>query len=309
MRVPGEVEGVRDAQLGASLGGYIEQVSVSEGDHVKKGAVLARVDSQTYSTRLLRAKVEKEAAEREFARTLSLGDSVATAELDGAKDRVATAKATLSELQVAVSRTVINAPFEGVVVRVDAEVGEVAAPGAPLFRLVQLNPVRVNVALSDRDMALAQVGMRATVELAARSGQYEGKIVQLSQAANLKTRSFEALVEVENEDEALLPGMIAQVSLSTEGGEDAKVSKLLVSQDWLVTDPAGVGAFVAENGKAVWRPLKLGAVVRRQVEILDGLKSGDALIIVGHRSLAEGDDVLIHRKGVCCENGRAIFSE
>jgi membrane fusion protein (multidrug efflux system) len=309
MRVPGEVEGIRDALLSAALGGYIEHVNVKEGQHVKQGMVLGRVDSQTYSTRLARAQVEKEAAERELARAEGLGDSIAVAELDAAKDRVAAAKAALNELHVAVSRTVVSAPFEGVVVEVNAEVGEVAGPGAPLFRLVQLDPVRVSIALSDRDMALAQVGMPASVDLAARSGSYIGKVVQLSKAADLKTRSFEALVEVENKDGALLPGMIAQVSLSTTSDAAPEASRLLISQDWLVTDPEGVGAFVAENGKAVWRPLKLGAVVRRQVEVLDGLKTGDALIIVGHRSLAEGDEVLVHRKGVCCDNGRATFTE
>jgi multidrug efflux pump subunit AcrA (membrane-fusion protein) len=151
--------------------------------------------------------------------------------------------------------------------------------------------------------------MPATIEVGARSGHHRGKIVQLSQAANLKTRSFEALVEVKNEDEALLPGMIAQVTLQSEDAPDAKESKLLISQDWLVTNPDGVGAFVAENGKAIWRSLELGPVVRRQVEVKKGLKEGDALIIVGHRSLQAGDDVLIHRKGVCCENGRAVFTQ
>src|SRR5690606_2412341 len=59
MRVPGEVKGIRDAMLSASLGGYIEQVSVEEGARVKKGDVLARVDSNTYSARLVRAQVEE----------------------------------------------------------------------------------------------------------------------------------------------------------------------------------------------------------------------------------------------------------
>ena len=126
-----------------------------------------------------------------------------------------------------------------------------------------------------------------------------------------KTRSFEALVELDNKNEELLPGMIAQVTLSTEkeGKEKKDATKLLISQDWLVTKPSGVGVFVAKDGKAVWRDVKLGNVMRREVEVLDGLSSGDALIIVGHRSLAEGDPILIHRKGTCCENGRAVFTE
>lgn len=310
LRVPGEVEGIRDAELSAALGGYIEEVSVKEGQEVKKGAVLARVDSNTHATRLVRAQVEKQAAEREVARAESLGAAIPQAELDAAKDRLASAQAVLGELQVAAARSVINAPFSGVVVRVDAEVGEVAGPGVPLFRLVQLTPVRVSVALSDRDMALAQVGMKARVELAARSGVHEGEVVQLSSAANLKTRSFEALVEVKNEDKSLLPGMIAQVSLSQAGDAGEKAgNRLLISQDWVVTKPSGVGVFVAKGEKAVWQPVELGTVVRRQVEVLSGLSAGDQLIIVGHRGLVDGDDVLIHRAGTCCENGRAVFGQ
>jgi membrane fusion protein (multidrug efflux system) len=310
LRVPGEVEGVRDAELAAALGGYIEAVQVKEGQTVKQGAVLARVDTNTYSARLVRAQVERTAAERELARAESLGAAIPQAELDAARDRLASAQAGLGELQVAAGRSVVTAPFSGVVVRVDAEVGEVAGPGTPLFRLVQLKPVRVSVALSDRDMALAEVGMSASVELAARSGVHEGKVVQLSQAANLKTRSFEALVEVPNEDESLLPGMIAQVSLSTGSDEGQEAAlRLLISQDWVVTKPSGVGVFVAKGGKAVWRPVQLGTVVRRQVEVLSGLASGDQLIIVGHRGLVDGDDVLIHRSGTCCHNGRAVFGQ
>jgi len=311
MRVPGEVEGIRDALLSSAMGGYIEQVAVVEGDEVKKGAVLARVDSSSHGARLVRAQVEKKAAERELARAKSLGDAIPTAELDAAEDRLANSKASIGELQVAASRSVITAPFAGTLVKVEAERGEVAAPGSPLFRLVQLSPVRVSVALSDRDMGLAREGMPARVELAARAGIYDGKIVQLSQAANLKTRSFEALVEVENEDKSLLPGMIAQVSLtsaSSEKGSDA-ADTLLISQDWLVTRLDGVGVYLEKGGKAVWKPVELGPVVRRQVEVKGGLKSGDRLIIVGHRALADGDAVLVHRTGQCCENGRAVFSE
>lgn len=316
IRVPGEVEGLRDAELGAPMGGYIELVAVKEGDKVGKGAVLARVDSQTYSTRLIRAGVEKTAAERELQRAQVLKDSIPGAEIDRAQDRLSSAEAAIKELQLAATRSVITAPFAGVIVQVEAEIGEVAAPGVPLFRLVQLQPVRVSVALSDRDMALAQVGMQARVETAAWTGVAQGKIVQLSQAANMKTRAFEALVEVSNEDGKLLPGMIAQVSLSTDGsevegkeGKDPGEEKLLISQDWLVTKPDGVGLFVAEEGIAHFRSVTLGSVVRRQVEVLDGVRAGDALIIVGHRSIADGDPVLIHRLGKCCEDGRAVFGK
>ena len=194
---------------------------------------------------------------------------------------------------------------------IDAEVGEIASPGSPLFRLVQLDPIHISVSLSDRDLAVAQEGMHAQVELEARSEIVSGEVVRLSKAARLRTRSFEAVIEAKNPDELLLPGMIAQVTLSSHAQQPAEnlEPRLFISQDWLVTRPDGVGVFLVVDGKASWRDLELGGVLRRQVEVKSGLKKGDHLIIVGHRRLAEGDPVLVQREGQCCTDGRVIFEQ
>lgn len=339
LTVPGEVEGFRDAVLAAPMGGYVERVHVKEGDRVKAGQVVASVDRAVHAVRLERAKIDVQSAERELARAKSLGASIPRAEIDAADDRLAVAKAALKELTVNVDRAIIKAPFSGYIARVDTEVGEVASPGSPLMRLVQLKPVNVSVALSDRDVAIAREGGTALVQLDARTGQYEGKITSISRAADLKTRSFEALIEIPNEDEALLPGMIANVTLETaepatgddnaekkgakatpakQKGDEAKPAadsqesdetQLIISQDWIVTSPKGVGVFLEQGGKAVWRPVKLGEVVRKQVVVKEGLEAGDTLIVVGHRELVDGDPVLVQRRGTCCVQGRASFSD
>ncbi len=312
LAVPGEVEGDRDAFLAAPLGGYIERVLVEEGDRVKRGQILVNVDRATHAARQERARVELASAERELKRTQALAGTIPQADIDAAEDRVKLAKATLHELELNASRAIVSAPFSGSIVKVNAEVGEVAAPGTPLVRLVKLDPARVTIALSDRDISLAKVGAKARVYLDARSGVYEGTVTSIASAADLKTRSFEAVIEVQNEREELLPGMIANVELDSKDDADAPPgapTKLVISQDWLVTKPDGVGLFVVEAGKAVWRSVELGDVLRKQVVVKSGLSAGDALIIVGHRDLVAGDQVLIHRQGVCCVGGRATFSE
>jgi len=147
LTLPGEVEGVRDALLAASLGGYVEAVHVASGDRVRKGQPLVHVDTATHSARRAQAEVELEAAEREFRRAKQLGDALPGAQLDAAESRVKAAKAAAWTAQIQAGRTVISAPFEGVVTQVETEVGEVAAPGAPLVRLVQLSPAKVTVSL------------------------------------------------------------------------------------------------------------------------------------------------------------------
>ena len=112
-RVPGEVEGSRDALLGAPLGGYIERVAVEAGDKVKQHQVLALVDSASHAARSKQAKIELEAAERELKRSQAMADAIPKAELDAAETRVAAAKAAINTHQVNLNYSVINAPFAG----------------------------------------------------------------------------------------------------------------------------------------------------------------------------------------------------
>jgi membrane fusion protein (multidrug efflux system) len=301
--LPGEIEGHRDATLQAAPGGLIESVHVKAGDRVRRGQLLVRVDTATQSARLDQTAVELSSAERELRRAQDLSDVIPKAELDAAETRWRAAKAAIGSQRVSVARSVVTAPFAGVAVRVDAEAGEVAGPGVPLVRVVQLDPVKVTVSLSDRDVVALREGMKAKVRVNALSGVFEGTVKRLHRAADLSTRAFTAEVEIPNPNEDLLPGMIASVTLDAQF--DGK--GLVISQDWLVTGIQENGVFVDDNGVAKWRPVELGPILRDQVLVTKGLHLGDRLVINGHRELADGDPLLVSRHGTCCTNGRVRF--
>ena len=303
MTLPGEVEAWRDAQLAAPMGGYIESVRVEAGAEVRKGAILALVDTATHVARRNQAKVEVDTAQVELDRARKLGRTLPGAQLDAAKARHKAAKAAYASADVQVSRSIITAPFSGVAVTVDIERGEVAAPGVPLIRLVRLHPIKVTVSLSDRDVLSVHKGMKAKVSTDARGNLRDGVIQHIQPAADLRTRAFTAEIEVPNEDGSLLPGMIASVQVAAE----VEASQIVISQDWLVTKPDTLGVFVHEDGKAVWREVKIGRIVRDNCVVESGLKAGDELVTSGHRELAAGDALIIARKGRCCENGRIVF--
>ena len=305
LSLPGEVEASRDANLAAALGGYVERVNVEAGDEVRKGQVLAMIDSKTHSARLAQAKVELDTAKTELKRVEKLKGAVPAARLDAAQARVDAAKAAYRSAAVMVERSVITSPFAGVVARCDAEVGEVAPPGAPLIRVVQLDPIKVSVSLSDRDVGSVKEGMEASVTADARASVIKGKVSHIRPAADTNTRSFIAEVSIDNGTRELLPGMIATVSLTAQLSE----KQIVVSQDWLVTKPKELGAFVNVDGVARWRTVKAGAVVRDRVVVLEGIKEGDELIIAGHRELADGDRLIVARKGTCCREGRVYFDD
>lgn len=301
--VPGEIKGWRDARLSAALGGYVQSVSVEAGDSVRAGQVIARVDADIHQASVDRANAQLALAKAEAARLDVMGDLATGQQRLNARTQVALAEAGLAQAEAQLRRALITAPFSGRITQVDIEAGEVANPGMPIARVVQLDPVKVTLSVPDRDVVALREGLPVRVTTNAASGVYEGTIRHLGAAANLNTRAFMVEVEVPNPEGRLLPGMIAQVAVSREleGGH------LVLPQDWIVTRLEGQGAFVERDGVAEWRPVVLGEVVRDQVLVREGVSEGDRLIVTGHRELVAGDPLVVVREGRCCTDGRVAW--
>jgi len=305
LELPGEIEGGRDAMLSAPLGGYVERVLVDDGDRVAKGATLLRVDASLYGVQLEQARIEREDAERQLARARRLGQAMSEADREARETQVARAKASERLQHLRLRRAILRAPFDGVVVKVDTEVGETAPPGEPLLRLVQLDPLSVSVSVSDRDVVALRPGLVGSVVTDARSGLREATLTNIEPAADLDTRAFNVEFDLPNPDGTLFPGMIATVTVRRElGGE-----RVVVPQDFIVTRLDELGVFLADDGVARWRPVSLGRIVRDQVVVEEGLAPGDVVVVVGHRDLADGDALLVSREGLCCTNGRVRHDE
>ncbi len=302
-RWPGEVVGSEDALLASAMGGFIERVLVEEGDEVRSGQVLVRVDTATAGARTAQARVEVDAAQRELERAERMTGAISEQQLDNARSRLAAARAALRAANVMSARSVIRAPFAGTIAQVEAERGEVAAPGAPLVRLVKLNPVHVSLAVPDRDVVALEPGLPVRVRVDAAAVPIEGRIERISPAANLQTRAFEVRVEVDNADRRLLPGMIAQVQADGEATQEA----IVLPQHVLVTGLENNGVFVDDDGVARWQQVRAGRVMRNQVVIESGVSAGDRIVVTGHRELADGDAITVVREGTCCDAGRIQF--
>jgi membrane fusion protein (multidrug efflux system) len=303
---PGEVEGAREARLGAALGGFVEAVLVHNGATVKKGQALAYVDAGVHNAQAKLTKIEVDDAKRELERLESLGKSIASARVDTAKTRLARAEAQHALSRTQQARAVVRAPFAGVIVDLTVEKGEVVAPGAPIARLIQLDPAIVAVAVTDRDMPALVIGSAAQVTSSGFAGSVAGTIKRIQPAADLETRSFEVEVEVANADRRMLPGMIARVSFTSSAGP----ATMLIPQDFLVTHMDGNGVFVlSKDSRASWRPLELGAIFGTQIEIKSGLENGDKVVVIGQRTLVDDDELIVTREGRCCSGGRVVYDD
>lgn len=305
LHLPGEVEGFRDAQLAAANGGQVEAVRVREGERVRRGQALMRIDAELYAAQVAQAEAQHEQAAAALERVRQLGDLASESQLLDASTGEKVTAAALRQARARLSRALVTAPFDGVIATVAVEEGEFAPPGSPVARLVQLDPVMVSLSVSDRDVISLEPGTPVTVTAAARAGSFPGTIARISQAADLRTRAFTVDVEVPNPDGLLLPGMIARVAVERELASDV----LLIPQDWLVTRRDARGVFLEEEGHASWRPVTLGDIVHDDVIVTSGLSAGARVVITGHRELMDGDPLLVAREGTCCAAGRPVFGE
>lgn len=301
--VPAEVKGARDALLAAPIGGFVEKVYVEEGQEVKKGQAIAAIDRSSAAARREQAAAQLDQARAEAQRVETMGDLASAQQRDQVQTQLRLAQAQDELAAINLQRSMVTAPFAGVVGQLGVEVGEIAGPGAPVARLIELDRVELSMSVSDRDVVGLKAGMPVTITTDAAAGLFTGTLSTISPAADLSTRAFLVKAVVENPDRQLLPGMIARVALAEVLATDAVV----IPQDWLVTRLDGVGVFVSEDGVARWRPVTPGRVVHDQVVITQGLKAGETIVITGHRELADGDGLLIARQGTCCTGGRVVF--
>ena len=303
LSLPGEITGFRDALLASPTGGFVEAVLKREGDMVQKGQSIARINTAMMAAQQEMVQAQLDQAKAELARVEAMGDLASEQQRLGASTQVAVLEANLKASRLNTARSVVSAPFAGIVSSLGVEEGEVAGPGSPVARIIALDPVLVTVSVSDRDVGALTEGMPATVTVDALGGVFEGTVRRIDPAADLRTRTFMAEVEVANPEGQLKPGMIAMAEVSTAAGDDA----IILPQDWLVTGLQGVGVYLEQEGVARWSPVRTGAVVHDQVVILDGVSEGDAVVMVGHRLLVDGDRLIVSRHGVCCTDGRATF--
>jgi RND family efflux transporter MFP subunit len=301
--LPGEVAGHKDVLLSAALGGLVEDVKVETGDVVSKGQVLFTVDRAPYAAQVAQAEAQLQLATAELGRVTKMGDLGVPAELDARTAQVAIAEAGLRLARSQLDRAVVRSPIDGVIAGISVDAGEVVAPGSPVARVVQLDPIKVSLSVSDRDVVALRPGMDARVATPARGLVRMGTVSNIGQAADLSTRSFLVEIELPNPDHLLLPGMIAKVEVDRPVADGA----IVIPQDWLVTKVDGYGVFVAEGETARWRTVTLGDVVRGQVVVASGLQLDERVVMTGQHELVDGDKLLIAREGACCADGRATF--
>ena len=291
----------QDVQVAAEESGVIRELFVDRGDVVNEGEPIARIDDRVLGAQVAQARAAAELAEQTWQRRKRLweedrvGSEIAYLEARFAAEQSA---ASLEGLEQRLARTVIRAPFAGVLDDRFVDVGAMVNPGDPVARLVDLNPIKVVAGVPERYAREVRVGEEATVEFEVLDREpFTARIGYVGSTVDPQNRTFRIEVEIANPDRVVKPQMVANMAVTRQAVSDA----IVVPQDALVRVENGYVVYVlaerAGTTVAEARPVTLGPARRNRVVIEEGVTEGEQLIVVGHRSVADGDRVNVVERG------------
>ena len=295
IRLVGTVRPRRVSLVAAPTEGLVVERRREDGDYVRAGDPIFRLANDRLQAALAeaRADVEWRSFEHRQSEALYRTDAASEEEMRAAAYQLARARAKLRDLSAQNDDLLIRAPFSGYLIRSFTEVGQWLNRGGQVVRLISTDTVRVYVDVPERHVGALRVGDAARVFVAALGGDpLPGRIAVLSAEGYPESHSFPVVVGVVNRGGRLRSHMSAEVSFAAARAD----SLLLVHKDALVNSPMGQVVYLAVEGKAEMRPVRVGQAHQGYVAVEGDLPAGALAIVRGNERLQPGQDVRVVRR-------------
>lgn len=293
--LPAIVEPWEELPVRAEVSGRVITINVAEGQNVKKGTILAVIDKRDYQAALKSARASYTLANLTFERTERLhkkGSSSKSA-YDTAVANKEKSLAALNSAELSLERTEIRAPLSGIVNRLDAKLGLLLSHSDPVAEIISINPVKVSVGIPEADVneVRSLVSFGVTVG-SLNDNEFVGTRHFLSKKPGSLAHLYELELEVPNPEGLILPGMFARVDVVKSTVEDA----LSVPVYAVITQGGDKVVYLEDGGLATRRIVTTGVLEGWNVQITAGVESGERVIVVGHRSVGEGQPLNVIRE-------------
>jgi len=288
--LPGETEALDDVSLAAERAGVVEWVGVTEGQMVKEGQQIVRINLSALQAALDRAKANLKLADEQLRRRRDLyaRKVLSREELEQSENEQTVALANLREAEVNYNYGITSSTVSGVVNKVYVDPGEYVAEGATVADIVNVGTLRINFNVPEADVRFLSEGQQAEVRVDTYPDRkWTGTVDFVAWKADVATRTFQVRLVVDNRDGRIRPGMIARAAFVRRSLSDAVTVPL-----FCVQDKGGERiVFVEKNGVAQARTVELGVIEGDRVQVLKGLAAGDRLIVAGHTEVEDGTKV------------------
>ncbi len=304
----GLIEAQNKIVITPEVGGKITKIYVESGDRVRKGKLLAELDTRAIRLQLEQAQAALAVAEASYndasrnmerMERLKQENAVSDQQYEKVKLAFDLADAQLQQAEAAVNLakhslnvSLMKAPFSGVIASKNADVGDVInpmmggySPSSGVVTLMDFSQVKIEVDVSHQDIVRIKKGQTAWLKVNAFSDKtFPGEITVVNLAADPMTKKFKVEIRVKNPDLLLRPNTFGEVVLEVSTHEDS----LVIPQKAVLKNSH---VFLAKGNKAVKREIKIGLQNTDLVEILQGLEEGDLVVYEGNYGLENGAEL------------------
>lgn len=290
VRLSGTITSKENVLLSAESNGRVVEITAKEGDRVRKGDVIMRLESDFIEGQLQEAKAAFKLAKTTFERRARLWKDSIGSEIEylSAETNFKASENRLKQVRAQYDNTFVKAPVSGTLDAINVNEGEFVAPGAPVARVVDLSNLELETELSESYLTAVKVGDEVEVNIPALGLSQSEKVIFTSQYINPANRSFTIKVSLNNGNALIKPNLLAEINLKDYAKESALVVPGLAIQKDLKGDYVFLAVQSAEGTHIKKAYLELGKSFGEETEVLKGLSFGDRVVIAGYNEINDG---------------------
>jgi len=304
----GTLKADEEVTVSSEVDGIVKSIKVEECYPVGRGTLLAEINQIDYvlderraDAALKQAQANLANIKAEYQRKESLfkEELVTKQQFDDISTRVtlaeadlARAKATLDTARERLSRTKIYSPLQGMVKEKKVSAGDYVRTSSPLFQLIKVDPLKLIFTISEKEISDLKTGQEVDFTVDSfPDKKFNGKVNLLYPNVEERTRTLQAEAIVSNAGRLLKPGLFARATIYTGARHESVVAPLTA----LMYDNSTISLFVVEGNVAHQRIIKTGGKYGEDMEIVEGLKEKEQVVVVGQNNLSEGVKVNVAR--------------
>ncbi|MEM7433002.1 MAG: efflux RND transporter periplasmic adaptor subunit [Pseudomonadota bacterium] len=285
------IEAFAEADVIAKVEGEVRELLVEEGDSVRKGQILARLDGDRKRLALNESKARLDKLRRDYERNVDLSEKglISVGDFENIKYEMEALEASYNLASLELDYTQVRSPIDGVVSERYIKLGNTLPVNHPVFRVTSLDPLVAYLHIPEREFRNIQAGQQAAIAIDAMSGDpVIATVTRVSPTVDANTGTFKATIEMSGNDRRIKPGMFARIGVIY----DTHANALQVPRSAIIETVGNSYVFVIEDGIAVRKKVETGFAHAGMVEITAGLADDDSIITVGQVGLKPDSKVV-----------------
>jgi membrane fusion protein (multidrug efflux system) len=287
LQVSGTILPNESVDIKPEINGLVTKVNFKEGQYVTKGTPLLYLNDNELQAQYQRLQYTQKLVQTQESRQKQLlaREAISQEEYDIVLNQYNTALSDIKLVQAQLEKTVIRAPFNGLLGLRQVSEGAVINAANIIVRIVNIDPIKLEFSIPERYAGLVTVGSSIFFSSESSTGEVEGKVYAFEPQIDAATRTIKLRAQSPNKSSKYLPGMFVKIRFVLDVKEDA----LLVPAESVIPELSGYKVFVVgADGNAEQRMIEIGTRTDTQVQVISGLKEGDLVLTTGVMQVRQG---------------------